>query len=499
MIGGSKTTIDQEMRVASSTSYIKNECRIFSFLPKHPNLVGFHGWFASGAMLGMCLERLPFSFNLLVATGTAIAVFMTSCNTVESLVLSNRDFKKCPESRRHFTTDLQRMSLIRAIIVGKIFATDDCAGISCVEDALDDHGDGGYNPRIGPHDVYISRLRMTVIQLVDNVILPFIAQRRGIHVLTCLVLHRIGALRGVAEGLQHLHCHGIVHRDIKPANIALDAGGTAKLIDLGLATHMSSNQMVPTAGNIRHLPDDFMERRGGNTRLYTYSTPSCDVYALASLVGESMRFFVEFIKSITAQPSLSSSSSSRPQDYSGCSTAEDWFPVSADKTIDQLTQSMLEVLFKASSGLKSTDVCDDNVMEQVTQHSSICPSILRQVERHLAGSQWRDMASLFASNVVDIGSINPPPPRGGTNDRPSLPEMGFLSLGDHSALNTAVVYGSCNAVLGPPRVWCASRPNPPQPSEASVCPKISTIIGMLDEFVISTMTFATSSYGSTHG
>ncbi len=42
-------------------------------------------------------------------------------------------------------------------------------------------------------------------------------------------------IRQAALGLQHAHQHGLVHRDVKPANLMLDAGGTLKILDLGLA------------------------------------------------------------------------------------------------------------------------------------------------------------------------------------------------------------------------------------------------------------------------
>ncbi|MCA9569535.1 MAG: serine/threonine protein kinase, partial [Myxococcales bacterium] len=89
---------------------------------------------------------------------------------------------------------------------------------------------------------------------------------------------------GAAQGLQHLHEHGIVHRDVKPANI-MHAGDRLVIMDLGLARIGDASQGLTAAddrvlGTLRYMPPEQLtqNREGVDAR--------ADVYALGATLYE---------------------------------------------------------------------------------------------------------------------------------------------------------------------------------------------------------------------
>jgi serine/threonine protein kinase len=105
-----------------------------------------------------------------------------------------------------------------------------------------------------------------------------LARRLSQGVLTVPELQRLG--RDCARGLAVLAEHGIVHRDLKPANILLEADGTARIADFGLASSAIDERAITVGSPVMGTPQHLSPEQALGQPL----DPRADLYGLGSVL-----------------------------------------------------------------------------------------------------------------------------------------------------------------------------------------------------------------------
>jgi tRNA A-37 threonylcarbamoyl transferase component Bud32 len=92
-------------------------------------------------------------------------------------------------------------------------------------------------------------------------------------------------MQGIAAGLEYAHERGIIHRDLKPGNILLDANGTPKLADFGIArivgTDTSEAVQLTTAHMVMGSADYMAPEQRESAADVDHRT---DIYALGVML-----------------------------------------------------------------------------------------------------------------------------------------------------------------------------------------------------------------------
>lgn len=94
----------------------------------------------------------------------------------------------------------------------------------------------------------------------------------------------IRILLPIAEGVEFLHCEGVLHRDLKPSNILFDEQGLPYISDFGLARILESDDSQTESGcligSINYMPPEQARGEAGST------TARSDIYALGAILFE---------------------------------------------------------------------------------------------------------------------------------------------------------------------------------------------------------------------
>ncbi|HEY8030309.1 MAG TPA: protein kinase [Gaiellaceae bacterium] len=94
----------------------------------------------------------------------------------------------------------------------------------------------------------------------------------------------------IADALAFAHGHDLVHRDVKPQNVLVDATGSAKVTDFGIARSLDVERGVTQTGTVLGTSNYLSPEQASGAPV----TPASDIYSLGVVVYEMLTGEVPF-------------------------------------------------------------------------------------------------------------------------------------------------------------------------------------------------------------
>ena len=174
----------------------------------------------------------------------------------------------------------------------------------------------------------------------------------------------IACVLQVARGLEAAHAAGLIHRDIKPANLLMDAAGTVKILDMGLARldqpeTAALSELTDTGsvmGTVDFMaPEQAIDSKAADARADIYSLGCVLHYLLTARTPYEGTSLMNRLLAHREQP-IPTLRSSRPDVSEGLDAL---FKKMLAKTVGDRYQSMSEVRLDLER-IEADQVCDSH-------------------------------------------------------------------------------------------------------------------------------------------